>query len=112
MIAATTGIGTGDANRLVTVGKAIAPRQTLTGEPLPARHPHVAAGVKAGRLGQQAASMIIGMLERVAVRSSAEEREVAERTLVERAPGLSLDQLAQARRPCRGLARPGRRRAL
>ncbi|MRH28376.1 DUF222 domain-containing protein [Microbacterium sp. SYP-A9085] len=93
LIAATTGIGAGQAKRLVAVGKAIAPRQALTGAPLPAKHPHVADGMRRGALGEAAAGLIIGMLERVAVRSSAEDRDRAEQTLVERAPGLTLDQL-------------------
>src|SRR6185312_5465177 len=66
LIAATTGIGTGDAIRVVAVGKAIAPRQALTGEALPAKHPHVAESLHAGRIGQAAAAIIVAMLERVA----------------------------------------------
>ncbi|GAA3753392.1 HNH endonuclease signature motif containing protein [Microbacterium kribbense] len=93
LIAATGGIGAGDAKRLVCVGKAVAPRSTLTGEPLPPKHPHVAAGMAAGRLGQLAAALIVGMLDKVALRSSPGDRDQVEQTLVERAPGLSLDQL-------------------
>jgi len=93
LIAATTGIGTGDAIRVVAVGKAIAPRQALTGEALPAKHPHVAESLHAGRIGQAAAAIIVAMLERVAVRSSVEDRANAEQTLVASAPGLSLDEL-------------------
>lgn len=83
----------GDANRLVAVGKAIASRQTLTGEPLPARHPHIAEAIHAGRLGQPAAAIIVGMLDRVALRAGADALELAERTLAQRAPGLTLDQV-------------------
>ena len=48
LIAATGGTTTGDAARLVKVGEATAPRQLLSGETAPARHPHVAAGVGGG----------------------------------------------------------------
>lgn len=93
MIAAVTGIGVGEANRVITVGRAIAPRQALTGEPLPAKHPFVAEGVCAGRIGQLAAGLIVTMLDRVAMRSKASDRDRVEQILVERAPGLTLDQL-------------------
>ncbi len=93
LIAATAGIGTGDAHRVVAVGKAIAPRQTLSGERLPARHPHVAEGIAAGAIGQAAAGLIVAMLEKVAVVSSIEDRDRAEQALVAQAPGLTLEQL-------------------
>lgn len=92
-IAATTGMSNGDAKRLVTVGKAIAPRHSLTGEELPPKHRHIAAGMTGGGLGQAAAALIVAMLERVAVRADGEARDEAERILVERAPGLTLDDL-------------------
>jgi 5-methylcytosine-specific restriction protein A len=93
LLGATTGVSAGDARRLISVGKAIQTRTSLTGEPLPPRHPHVAAGMHAGTLAQGAAALIVGMLERVAVRSSAEDRDAAEQLLATAAPGLSLDQL-------------------
>lgn len=93
MIAAVTGIGAGEAHRVVAVGRAIAPRQALTGEPLPAKHPFVAEGVHSGSIGQLPAGMIVTMLDRVAVRSKPDDRERVEQVLVARAPGLTLDQL-------------------
>ena len=48
LIAATGGTSTGDAARLVKVGEATAPRQLLSGETAPARHPHVAAALGGG----------------------------------------------------------------
>ncbi len=93
LIAATAGTSTGDAARLVKVGEATAPRQLLSGEKAPARHPHVAAALQEAGLTAQAAGAIIGMLDRVALRAGHEAIEVAEKTLAEQAPGLSMDQL-------------------
>lgn len=91
LIAATGGISTGDATRLTRLGNAVVPRATLTGEPLPARRPHVAAAVTAGRLGAAAAGLIVGMLDRIGPRATADAVDHAEHTLVDRAPGLPLD---------------------
>ncbi|GAA1948719.1 HNH endonuclease [Microbacterium deminutum] len=95
LIAATKGSSTGDAVRLVRVGEATAPRTTLTGEALPPRHPHVADALKTGRIGMPAASVIITMLDRVALRADQAACQRAEETLVGQAVGLSLDQLAK-----------------
>lgn len=91
LLAETTGISTGDAHRLTAVGRAVAPRATLDGRPLPAAHPHVAAALSAGTLTAAAAEAIISMLDRVALRSSDDDRDRAERILAAQAPGLSLD---------------------
>jgi 5-methylcytosine-specific restriction protein A len=95
LIAATTGTSTGDAARLVKVGEATAPRTALTGEALPPRHPHVADALSAGRIGTPAASAIISMLDRVALRADRAESDRAELVLASQAAGLSLDQLAK-----------------
>lgn len=93
LISATTGTSVGEAVRIVAVGEATAPRTTLTGESMPAKHPFVAEAVAAGRIGMPAASAIIAMLDRVAVRADREALEGVERTLADAAPGLTLDQL-------------------
>jgi len=95
LIAATTGTSTGDAQRLVKVGEATAPRTTLTGEAAPARHPHVAQAHNSGEIGVAAASAIITMLDRAALRADREALDTAERILSEQAVGLSADQLAK-----------------
>ena len=95
LIAATTGTSTGDAVRLVKVGEATAPRRTLTGEAAPARHPHVAAALKGGRIGMPAASAIISMLDRVSIRADRSESDRVEQAIAQQAAGLSLDQLAK-----------------
>ncbi len=93
LIAATGGTSTGDAARLVKVGEATAPRQLLSGEKAPARHPHVADALAAAALTERAAGAIIALLDRVAFRAGPDAIVVAERTLVEQAPGLTMDQL-------------------
>ncbi|MBW9110969.1 HNH endonuclease signature motif containing protein [Microbacterium ureisolvens] len=94
-IAATMGTTTGDAARLVKVGDATTPRTLLSGDKAPARHPHVGQGLSDGRIGAQAASAIIAMLDRVAIRAGAEKIEQAEQLLVEQAAGLPLDALSK-----------------
>jgi hypothetical protein len=93
LIAATGGTSTGDAARLVKVGEATAPRQLLSGERAPARHPHVAEALGKGAVTERAAGAIIGLLDRVAFRAGADALDVAEKTLVAQAPGLTMDQL-------------------
>ncbi|WP_460723386.1 HNH endonuclease signature motif containing protein [Microbacterium aureliae] len=93
LIAASTGTTMGEASRLVKVGQATAPRTSLTGEPMPAKHPYVAEGLKSASIGTQAASLIITMLDRAALRADAGALQQAEKTLVEQAAGLSLDLL-------------------
>lgn len=95
LIAATTGTSTFDAGRLVEVGEATAPRTTLTGEAAPPRHPHVADALKSGSIGMPAASAIIRMLDRVAIRADRLESDRVEQILATQAAGLSLDQLAK-----------------
>lgn len=94
LIAATTGVSTGDAARLVKVGEATAPRADLLGARLPARYPLVREALRAGVLGAQAAAtMIIGMLDRCRVAAGVERVAEAERILTEAAAGLALDHV-------------------
>uniref|UniRef100_UPI001F0E8E5F HNH endonuclease signature motif containing protein n=1 Tax=Microbacterium sp. K22 TaxID=2305447 RepID=UPI001F0E8E5F len=93
LIAATTGVSTGDAARLVKVGEATAPRADLLGARLPARYPLVREALRAGVLGAQAAAMIIGMLDRCRVAAGVERVAEAERILAEAAAGLALDHV-------------------
>ena len=94
-IAATSGSSMGDAGKLVSVGNATAPRRTLTGERMPAKHPHIAKATAGGTIGTQAADLIVKMLTRVALRCSPADLDRAEQSLVDQAPGLTLDQLAK-----------------
>jgi hypothetical protein len=93
LISATTGSSVGEAIKLVTVGEATAPRATLTGQPAPARHPHVAEAVQAGRIGVAASAAIVRMLDKVALRADHAAVEAMEAGLVDAAPGLTLDQV-------------------
>lgn len=93
LIAATAGISTGDAARLVAVGEATAPRSDLLGARLPARYPAVRAALESGMIGVQAAALIVALLDRCRVAAGAERIAVGERMLAEAAPGLSLDDL-------------------
>lgn len=95
LIATTAGTGVRDAIRIVQVGEATAPRTTLTGEPLPAKHPHVAAVVASGALGMTAAAAIVALLDRVVLRAGRERVDAAERELVSLAPGLQPDEFSR-----------------
>ena len=93
LIAATGGTSTGDAARLVKVGEATAPRQLLSGREgartAPARRRGAGRRVAdgAGGRGDHRAARP-GRISRRGRRSA-----TAEKTLVEQAPGLTMDQL-------------------
>ena len=93
LIATTTGASTGEAARLVKVGEAIAPRTNLIGEPLPAKFPAVRETLTAGRIGAAAADLMVTFLDRMIVKVGRAVTGEAEALLVEKAPGLSLDEV-------------------
>lgn len=93
LIATTTGGTTGDASRLVKVGEATAPRTNLIGEQLPARYPAAQAALTAGTLAAPTVAVIIALLDRVRIKVGAERTAEAERLLVEKAAGLSHDDV-------------------
>ncbi|WP_460801679.1 HNH endonuclease [Microbacterium sp. GXF6406] len=93
LIAATTGVSTGDASRLVAVGEATAPRADLLGAPRPAKYPLVRRALAAGAIGAQAASLIISLLDRCRIAAGAERIADGERMLVESAAGMALDDV-------------------
>ena len=95
LISTTTGTSVPEAVRIVQVGEATAPRMSLTGERLPSKHPHVGDAVAGGRIGMTAASAIITLLDRVALRVDKQRLDEAERQLVALAPGLRPDELAK-----------------
>lgn len=95
LVATTVGTSVGEAVRWIQVGEAIAPRVALTGEELPAAHPHVARAVADGVLGMTGAAAIIALLDRVALRVDPERLERAEAELVGLVPGFRPDQLAK-----------------
>ncbi|HTM84415.1 MAG TPA: hypothetical protein VL179_05830, partial [Mycobacterium sp.] len=64
LIAAITGSSVAAASRLVSVGRATAARRSLTGQPLPPAHPHLADALTGGGIGIEAAAAITSMLDR------------------------------------------------
>jgi hypothetical protein len=95
LIATATGGRYSDAAKLVAVGEATAPRASFTGEALPPRHPHLAAGLDAGAVCVDAADTIRRFLDGVALRADRAELVEAERFLVERAPHVGVDGLVR-----------------
>lgn len=93
LIATTTGTSAGDAARLVKVGEAIAPRQNLLGEPAPAKYPAVQAAVTSGRLAGAGAALIVEFLDRARIGTDKTLVADVEQQLVQRAVGLSLDDV-------------------
>lgn len=93
MIAATTGGSTGDAARLVKVGEATAPRANLIGEVLPPRFPEIQRAIGKGEISAAAAAMIVTLLDAARLKAGVARVAEAECLLVERAAGLSLDDV-------------------
>ena len=93
LIAATTGVSTGDAARLVKVGEAVAPRVDLVGERMPAKYPAVEAALSAGEVGAAGAAVIVEFLERARIGRDRDVVADVEERLIERAAGLSLDDV-------------------
>ena len=93
LIAATTGVSTGDAARLVKVGEAVAPRVDLVGERMPAKYPAVETALSAGAVGAAGAAVIVEFLDRARIGRDRDVVADVEARLVERAVGLSLDDV-------------------
>ncbi|PRA78483.1 HNH endonuclease signature motif containing protein [Microbacterium sp. MYb66] len=93
LIAAATGVSTGDASRLVKVGEATASRTDLVGVPRPARYPVVRDALGAGVLGAPAAALIVAVLDRCRVAAGAVRIAEGERVLVAKAQGLGVDDV-------------------
>ncbi|MBB5742896.1 5-methylcytosine-specific restriction protein A [Microbacterium ginsengiterrae] len=93
MLAATMGVSTGDARRLIAVGEGVEPRRDLIGARLPAKYPVIRSSLEAGRLSAQAAAMIIALLDRCRIAAGAERIAEGERVLADSAVGLGLDEV-------------------
>jgi len=78
---------------LVRVGEATAPRSNLLGEVLPAKFPAIGAALAAGRIGAAAAGLLVTFLDRMIPKVGHEAVGQAEAALVEKVPGLSLDEV-------------------
>ncbi|MDQ4214090.1 HNH endonuclease [Microbacterium sp. ASV81] len=93
LIATTTGASTGEAARLVKLGEATAPRTNLLGEVLPAKFPVVRDAMCRGRIAAAAADAIVTFLDRMILKVGPAVAAQAETLLVEKAAGLSLDEV-------------------
>ncbi|MFC7788117.1 DUF222 domain-containing protein [Microbacterium sp. MAHUQ-60] len=93
MLAATLGVSTGDALRLIKVGEGTAPRTDLVGAKLPAKYPLVREALRSGTVSAQGAAMIIDLLERCRIAAGAERIAEGEKMLADAAAGLGLDDL-------------------
>ncbi len=91
LIVQATGGRYSDAARLVSIGEATSPRQSFTGEVLPARHPYLAAAFESGTVSIDAADLIRRFLDRVAIRADHDDLSDAEVLLVERAPVVGVE---------------------
>lgn len=96
LVADSTGGGYAGAAKLVAVGRATATRQSITGEPLPPTHPHVAAALRGGTISIEAANAITRMLDHIAPRTNPTDADRFERLLAQRAGDLPLDLLMRA----------------
>ncbi|MGF3053237.1 DUF222 domain-containing protein [Microbacterium sp. YY-03] len=91
---ATTGGGTAsEATRLAKLGKATAPRSNLLGERMPAKYPAVKEALEQGTIAAAAGSLIVTMLDRVRLHMTNDRIVEAEKQLVDRAAGLSGDDV-------------------
>jgi Domain of unknown function DUF222./HNH endonuclease. len=93
LVAASTGGALAGAARLISVGAATAERQSLSGDRLPPRHPHLAAASRTGAVSVEAAAAITGMLDRVVSRADAQHADRVEKLLARQAADLPLELL-------------------
>ncbi|MFB6610667.1 DUF222 domain-containing protein [Agromyces sp. NPDC056379] len=82
-----TQVSGAEARRRISVGAATRAGTGLTGQPVPAQHPHVAAALGAGEIGADAAATIIRELGRTRTVADPSRLDVAERELVDQATG-------------------------
>ena len=84
-----------EARRRVTLAEPLAPRTSLLGEPLPARHPATAAAWRAGDLDVEHVRVIARFLDELPLAVSAADRSDAEALLAEQARLMRPDQLVK-----------------
>ena len=94
-IARLTGIDPVEAQDWCSAGVATSAGVSLTGEPLPPRHEDVARSLAEATLTPRATRLIVGALDAVAARATAEEVAEVERALLDYAPGLTSRELAK-----------------
>lgn len=82
-----TQVSGAEARRRISVGSATRPGTGLTGQSVPAAHPHLAAALIAGEIGLDATAVIVRELGRTRTVADPERLDVAERELVDQATG-------------------------
>ncbi|MCU1409997.1 MAG: endonuclease [Rhodoglobus sp.] len=87
-VATLTQISERSARARLALAEAVTPSRSLTGTPVPPRHPEVAGALTSGRLGVEAAVLITRELDRSAPRVAPEASAVAEQMMVNLACGL------------------------
>jgi hypothetical protein len=95
VVAREAGVPLATAQQWCTVGAGIAPRVSLLGEVLPARHGAVAEAIDAGSLTVEAGTWILRTMRAVEDITSVEDRDSAERFLVATAPRLTMRELGR-----------------
>ncbi|WP_422748135.1 DUF222 domain-containing protein [Mycobacterium sp. WMMD1722] len=85
-----------DAGRRLKDAEQLAPRRSMTGEPLPPQMPETAAALARGPIGAPHVEAIQKGLKRLPRWVDADTRDLAEHTLAEQAVGLDPEQLRKA----------------
>ena len=106
LIERITRISQTEASRRVKVGKAITPRHTLDGRPLDPDYPVVAAAMRAGTVGLDAAAAVTRILDQAAPRAEQRAIDTAEADLVSTATQQSADLVSVRARVWRELLDP------
>lgn len=87
-VATLAGVSQRSARARLELAEAIAPDLSVSGAPLPPRHPEVSEALRAGRLGPESAALITRELDKSAARVPSEARAAAETMMVKLACGL------------------------
>ena len=94
-LARLTGIDPQEAQDWCSAGVAASPGVSLTGELLPPRHEAVARSLTEATLTPRAVRSIVGALDAISARATAEDVAEVERVLLDYAPGLTSRELAR-----------------
>jgi 5-methylcytosine-specific restriction protein A len=107
LVAQVTGVPREEAGAVVRLATAVRSQEGLSGEPLPAKRPCIAAALAAGRLDLTVASAMVRVLHKVQPGLAPFEVDELERQLVERAQeGYTADELLAFLRQVPSYAHP------
>jgi hypothetical protein len=93
LVARSAGVGTGRAADWCSIGRPLAARSSLSGEPLPPAFPQLAEALDSGLLSADAARVLVDTLQKVSVTASHEQVELLEAFLVEQSRYVSVADL-------------------